>query len=167
MLKKIVFALLMVLPLSVFAQKFGTVDSQAVVTAMPEMAAANQQIAEASKKYEAEYQKLTEEVNKLVADFQSVQDDPNTPDTIKQRRMQEIQERGQKIEQFRATASEDLNRQNEQLIAPIVNKFNEAVKAVGAEGNFTLILPYEQGFILYQGADVVDVTPLVKAKLGL
>lgn len=167
MLKKLFLALIMVLPLSVFAQKFGTVDSQAVLTAMPEMKTANDQLTEASKKYEAEYQKLTEEVNKLVADFQSVQDDPNTPDTIKQRRMQEIQERGAKLEQFRATASEDLQRQNEQLMAPVINKFTEAVKAVGTEGGFTFILPNEQGLILFQGSDVIDVTPLVKAKLGI
>lgn len=167
MLKKLLFVVALVLPMSLLAQKFGTVDSQAVLTAMPEMASANQQITEASKKYEAEYQKLTEEVNKLVADFQSVQDDPNTPQTIKERRMQEIQERSTKIEQFRQTASEDLNRQNEQLMAPIVQKFTDAVKAVGAEGGFTFILPNEQGLILYQGSDVVDVTPLVKAKLGI
>lgn len=81
--------------------------------------------------------------------------------------MQEIQDRAAKIEQFRQTASQDLQRQQEQLLAPIQAKFNDAVKAVGQEGNFTFIFPMEGGLILYQGADVVDVTSLVKAKLGI
>ena len=48
---------------------------------------------------------------------------------------------------------------------PIQQKLFDAVKAVGAEGDFTFIFP--NGQALYQGASVVDVTDMVKAKLGL
>lgn len=34
-------------------------------------------------------------------------------------------------------------------------------------GNFTFIFPNEQGFLLYTGTDVTDVTALVKTKLGI
>lgn len=50
---------------------------------------------------------------------------------------------------------------------PIQQKLGEAVKAVGQEGNFTFIFPNEQGFLLYTGTDVTDVTALVKTKLGI
>ncbi|MDE6333929.1 MAG: OmpH family outer membrane protein [Muribaculaceae bacterium] len=167
MFKKLILALAVVLPLSAFAQKFGTVKAEEVLEAMPEYTALTTQISEASKKYEAEYTKLNDEVNKLYADFQTIQNDPSTPDTIKERRMQEIQERSQKIQQFLETAQQDLARQREQGLAPITTKFNDAVKAVGQEGGYTMILPYDPGFILYQGADVVDITPAVRTKLGL
>lgn len=81
--------------------------------------------------------------------------------------MQEIQDRAGKVEQFRQTATQDLQRQQEQLMAPIQSKINEAVKTVGKEGSFTFIFPEEPALILYQGADVTDVTALVKTKLGL
>lgn len=167
MFKKFILALAVVLPLSAFAQKFGTVNAGEVLEAMPEAKALTTQIEEASKKYEAEYQKLYDEMQKLFNDFQTIQNDPNTPDTIKERRMQEIQDRQQKIEQFRTTAQQDLARQHEQGLMPITAKFNDAVKAVGQEGSYTFIFPNEPGLILYQGAEVVDVTPAVKAKLGL
>jgi len=167
MFKKFILALAVALPMSAFAQKFGTVNAAEVLEAMPEAKALTTQIEEASKKYEAEYQKLVEEVQKLYADFQAIQNDASTPETIKERRMQEIQERQQKLEQFRATAQQDLQRQNEQGLLPITNKFNDAVKAVGQEGGFTFIFPNEPGLILFQGSDVVDVTPTVKTKLGL
>ena len=81
--------------------------------------------------------------------------------------MQEIQDKANKVEQFRQTATQDLQRQQEQLMAPIQSKINDAVKAVGAEGGYTFIFPSEPSLILYQGTDVTDVTAAVKAKLGL
>lgn len=167
MLKKLLLVVALALPVSLFAQKFGTVNSEEILRAMPETTAAQQQLDEATKKYEAEFQKLTDELNKLYTDFQGIQNDANTPETIKERRMQEIQERGQKVEQFRQQATQDLQRQNEQLMAPIAQKINEAIKSVGQEGSFTFIFPGEPSLILYQGTDVIDVTPLVKTKLGL
>ena len=94
MFKKIVLAILVALPLSTFAQKFGVVDLEAVFT-------------DTSKKYEEEFQKLQEEVNKLYADYQAIQNDASTPESIKERRMQEIQEKAQKVDQFRNTAAQD------------------------------------------------------------
>lgn len=167
MIKKILLAILMALPLTAAAQKFGTVNVEQVLTAMPEFTAMQTQITEASKKYEAEFQKLVEEINKLIADYQAIADDPNTPQTIKERRMQEIQDKQATVEQFRQTATQDLQRQQEQLVAPIQARINEAIKAVGTEGAFTFIFPFDPGLVLYQGSTVVDVTPLVKQKLGL
>lgn len=167
MIKKVLLILAAVLPFTAAAQKFGTVDLEAVFTSMPEVTAMNTQLTEASKRYETELQKLGEEVNKLYADFQTIVDDPNTPDAIKQRRMQEITDRQQKVEQFRATAQQDLSRQQEQLMAPIQARIQEAIKAVGADGGYTFILPNEPNLILYKGADVTDVTAVVKTKLGI
>lgn len=167
MLKKIIIALLVALPLSAAAQKFGTVDVDQVVNAMPEMTEVQNQLTEASKKYEAEFQKLQEQANKLYTEFQQIADDPNTPQTIKERRMQEIQELGNKIEQFRNTATQDLQRQQGQLMAPIQAKLSDAIKAVGQEGGYTFIFPAAPDLLLYQGADVVDVTTIVKDKLGI
>lgn len=167
MIKKLILALLVALPLSAAAQKFGTVDIDQVLQVMPEVADMQRQITEASQKYEAEFQKLVEEVNKLYTEFQSIADDPATPQTIKERRMQEIQDRQQKVEQFRNTATQDLQRQQEQLMGPIQGRLTDAIKAVGQEGGFTFIFPNDPSLVLYQGTDVVDVTATVKAKLGI
>lgn len=167
MIKKLLLALLVALPISAAAQKFGTFNFDEVITAMPEIKDMQQQLTDASQKYEAEFQKLQDELNKLYTDYQAIQNDPATPESIKERRLQEIQDRAQKVEQFRQTATQDLQRLQEQLLAPIQQRVNDAVKAIGQEGNFTFIFPLEPSLILYQGADVVDVTPLVKAKLGI
>ena len=165
MLKKIlaVMAVALLLPAIAAAQKFGTIDVNAIFTAMPETTAAQTQLQEVSTQYEAEYKKLEEEVNKKVQEFQALAAD--TPQSIKDRRQQEIQELAQKVETFQNTASQDIQRQQQQLMAPIQQKITDAIKAVGQEGSYTFI--FENGMAAFQGADVVDVTPAVKAKLGL
>lgn len=165
MLKKFVAGLIIALPMCVSAQKFGTVNSQEILPQMPEYTEAEAKLGESSKKYEAEFAKLREEQDKKMAEFQTIYEDPTTPQSIKERRMQEMQELEQKVQQFMQTAQQDLQRQQAQLIQPIQEKLLTAIQAIGQEQNFTLIFPVEAA--VYQGPDVVDVTPLVKAKLGL
>lgn len=167
MFKKIIFAVLLALPFAGFAQKFATVNLEEIFKAMPESATMQSQIADASKRYEEEFQKLREEVDKLYADYQTLQNDPNTPESIKERRVQDIRERAAKLDQFQNTAQQDLARLSEQLSAPIQQKMTDAIKAVGQEGGYTFIFPSEPSLILYQGADVVNITADVKTKLGI
>lgn len=163
MIKKLIIAILFALPMSVFAQKFGTVDVETIFQAMPEAEAMKTQIEKASKQYEDDFAKLQEEMNKKVTEFQALAAD--TPEPIKERRMQEMQELDQKIQQFRNTAMQDLQRQQQQLQAPIEQKIIDAIKSVGSEGSYTFIFP--KGSALYDGTNVEDVTPIVKTKLGV
>lgn len=165
MIKKLFAAVLIALPLCVSAQKLGTVDSQSILTQMPEFADAQAKLDEASKKYEAEFAKLREEQDKKMAEFQSVYEDPAVPQSIKERRIQEMNELEQKVQQFAQTAQQDLQRQQQQLLQPVQAKLIEAIQKVGADNGFSLILPMEVS--VYQGADVIDVTPLVKTQLKL
>lgn len=165
MFKKVIIALAFAfaLPVLAAAQKFGTVDVNSIFTAMPETQAAQTQLAEASKKYEDEFKKLQDEFDKKFQEYQGLAQD--APSSIKDLRQQELQSLNDKIQQFRQTASQDLEKQNQTLLAPIETKINEAIKAVGQEGAFTFI--FQNGIALFEGKDVVDVTPAVKAKLGI
>ncbi len=167
MFKKLLLAVALVLPVSAMAQKFGVVDLESIFTAMPETTEMQAQIEKTTKQYEAESQKLMDEVNNLYVEFQKVANDPNTLESIKERRRQEIEEKYQKVEQFRNNAQQDLLRLQQTLMAPIQTKVTDAVKSVGTEGSFTFIFPNDPGLIMYQGTDVIDVTPAVKTKLGI
>ena len=153
------------LPMSVFAQKFGTVNTAELMESLPEMKTVQEQMTAASNKYQDEFSKLQEEFNKKYTEFQNLTKDTTTPESIKERRMQELSELDQKVQQFRATATNDLQRQQQTLMAPIQEKILTAIKAVGQENNFTFIFTNEVP--AYVGTDVVDVTPLVKTKLNV
>ncbi len=167
MIKKLLLALAVAIPACAWAQapKFGTVDANAIMQDMPEMKTIESQVAEKAKTYETEYQKLQEEVQKKFAEFQELDKDPNALPAIKERRMAELQELDQKAQQFAQTAQQDLQRQQAQLMQPVQQKLVDAIKAVGTEQGYTMILP--AGVAAFTAADVVDVTPTVRTKLGL
>ena len=164
MIKKLFILVFLALPLSLAAQnlKFGTVNTVDVFNLMPEKATAEKQLEDLSKQYESEFMKMQEEFTTKYKDFVNSQD--SMPENIKQRRMQEIQER---IQNFREVATGDLEEQQAKLLAPLQEKIANAVKAVGQENGFTFIFDMSIPSVLYAGGQAVDATPLVKAKLGL
>ncbi len=165
MIRRFLIATLIALPFSVFAQKFGIVDAGELLTSMTEYTEMQTTLDNASKRYQEEYAKLEEEMNKKYTEYQNLEKDPNALATIKESRIQELQELQQKIQQFSNMASQDLQRQQQQLMAPIEQKLMDAIKAVGQEGGYTFIFPKEVP--LYYGASAEDVTSQVKAKLGI
>ncbi len=167
MIKKLLLAILLALPFCAMAQapKFGVVNPEAIIPGMAEFADAQKQIEAAAKTYEDEYAKIQDELKAKFAEYQKVMADSTTPQTIKDRRAQEIQELQQKAEQFAQTAQQELARKQQTLMAPVQEKLISAIKAVGAEGNFTMIFP--EGTAAYVATSVIDVTPLVKTKLGV
>lgn len=163
MIKKLLLAIMIALPMSVFGQKFGVINTQEVMENMPEVKEMGTQLEAASKKYEDEFNKLQDEFKKKYEEFQALE--ATTPQTIKERRMAEIQELNNKIEQFRSTAQQDLQRQQQQLMAPLQEKVMKAVQSVGDEGSYTFI--FENVVPIYTGKDVTDITPTVKSRLGI
>lgn len=163
MIKKLLLAIMIALPMSVFAQKFGVVNTNQLMESLPEIKTINEQMEAATKKYEDEFAKLQEEFNKKYQEFQALEE--STPQTIKERRTQEMQELDSKIQKFRETAMQDLQRQQQQLMAPVQENVVKAIQSVGAEGGFTFI--FENMMPVYVGTDVTDVTPLVKTRLGI
>lgn len=145
--------------------KFGTVNSQEIFNLMPEKATAEATLQTVSEKYQTEFTNLQNEFEKKYKEFQELAAD--TPQSIKDRRMQELQENQQKIQNFQQMASQDLQKQQETLLAPITEKIQQAIQAVGAEGGYTFIYDLSIPCVVYTGTGAEDVTPQVKAKLGI
>lgn len=167
MIKKVLLAIALICPMLLSAQtlKIGLVDFSSVLQAMPETTAAQNQIREVSEKYDAEYKKLGEEMNRLMEEYQKMAE--NELPAIKERKTRELSDYQQKIQQFEQNAMNDINNMNRDLMAPIQQKIAQAVESVGREGNFSLIQLYDPQLVLYRADPVEDITPLVKAKLGL
>lgn len=163
MIKKLLLAIMIALPMSVFAQKFAVINTQELMQAMPEIKTINEQLEAANKKYQDEFSKLQEEFQKKYEEFQALE--ATTPQTIKDRRMQEMQDLEGKIQQFRETAVKDIQRQQQQLMAPVQEKVVKAIQAVGAEESYTFV--FENMVPVYVGTDVTDITPTVKTRLGI
>ncbi len=155
MIKRLILAFLIALPSMAFAQKFGVVNTESVVSALPEYKEMQATYEASAKKLQDEYDNLREKFQKEFNEYQAMPED--TPNSIKERRTQELQELDQKIQQFSLNAQNELQQTQERV--------RTAIQTVGQEGSFTMI--FENTMPVYTGTDAVDVTPQVRTKLGI
>ena len=108
MLKKIALVLMLALPMGVFAQnlKFGHINAQEIVSAMPEFAKAQSDIEALDKQLTSELQRTQEEFNKKYQEFQQAIAKDSLPANIAERRQKELQDMMQRQEQFQQEAQQ-------------------------------------------------------------
>ena len=134
MLKKIALVLMLALPMGVFAQnlKFGHINAQEIVSAMPEFAKAQSDIEALDKQLTSELQRTQEEFNKKYQEFQQAIAKDSLPANIAERRQKELQDMMQRQEQFQQEAQQQMQKAQADAMAPIYKKLDDAIKAVGA-----------------------------------
>lgn len=167
MIKKfLAIALIALAPLSVFSQKFGSINSADIMQLMPERQAAEAELETLQGQYREEFEYMQSEYDKKVEDYKKQAE--TLPDNIRQRREQEIMDSQQKINDYLQNCDRMISEKAAQLQNDIVNKLLKAIKAVGEEGSFVCIFDTANGSVPFvSSALTTDVTEAVKAKLGI
>ena len=166
-MKKLLFMLMMLAPMAAFAQqKFGHVNSQEIIQAMPEFTKARTDIEALTKQYEADLKSMQEELQKKSEAYEKEQ--ATLPANIKQRRETELQEMYQKIQQSYQDNQQALAKEQSEKMQAITAKVITAIKEVGQAGGYVYIMDISGGSIPYISSTLsTDVTSQVKTKLGL
>ena len=166
MFKKIAFLLLLIAPMSLFAQKFAHFKSMDIIPVMPEYSKAQTDIQKMQKQYEDEIKRASDEFNKKFAEYQ--QEQKTLPQNIQERRQRELQELQEKGMQFQQDAQQQLQKAYGDMMEPIYKKLEDAVKSVGSTGGYTYIFDLNRTDIPYiNEAQSKDVTNDIKTKLGI
>lgn len=166
MKKIMLFAVCAMLAITASAQKFGNINMGEVFESMPERAQIQKEMEDLQAKYETELSKMGDEYQKKVSDYVAEQD--KLEKNIAEARAQEIDQLQQRIQNFREMAAKDLQTQQQSKVAPIIEKINKAIQAVGEKEGFTYIFDLSANNILYfSPSQCVDVLPLVKKELGI
>ena len=166
MFKKIAFLLLLIAPMSLFAQKFAHFKSMDIIPVMPEYSKAQTDIQKMQKQYEDEIKRASDEFNKKFAEYQ--QEQKTLPQNIQERRQRELQELQEKGMQFQQDAQQQLQKAYGDMMEPIYKKLEDAVKSVGSTGGYTYIFDLTRTDIPYiNEAQSKDVTNDIKTKLGI
>ena len=167
-MKRILIMIAAMLPLVLMAQaRIGIVNSQQLFDLMPDKAAAEAQLKTLSDRYHAEYELLQAEFNKKYADYQTVAADASMPETIKERRVHELQESDKKMREFERRAADDIAAQRTALTKPITDKIQAAIRQAGEQGALDVVFDTAVTPVAYTGPATIDITPMVKALLGL
>ena len=166
MKKIIIIALMAVLPFGAFAQKFGHINSSDIIPLMSEYKAAQAEMEELVKQYQEELDYMQNEYSKKVDDYMKNRE--TLPESIRERREQELMESQQKMQQYYNDCEVNKNQKENQLMGAIEDKVLKAIKAVGEEGGYVCIFNVAGGVVPYVSSTLTtDVTEAVKAKLGI
>ena len=156
---------------AVFAQKFGRVDLAAVVTNMPEFAEAQTNLEAYGKDLQDQLEQIMVEFNTLYADYQKSA--ASLSDSVRQLKERELSELQQRYQDFQQLAQQDMQKKEAEIMNPIYEKANEAVKKVSAAGGYVAVFSTagdqasSAGLAYFDPTALVDITPAVKKELGI
>ncbi len=146
--------------------QFGYISYEQVLKEMPEYAQAMQDIAALKAKYEAEAQKGEEEFQRKFIDF--LQGQKDFPQAIMQKRQAELQALMDNGVTFRTKSQELIAQAEKDMMQEAHKRLNSALLEVGVEYGYGYILNTDNNNCPYINPVLgVDVTDLVRAKLGL
>lgn len=150
--------------ITVMAQaKFGHMNSQVLLQAMPESASAETEMVAFRTQLEQRIQGLNAEYEKKYMEYSQL--DASTPQSTIADLQNEIGTMENRIREYSVNAEKELMAKNEELLQPILTKLQDAISAVGKENGFTYIFDLSTGTIVYESGE--NIEPLVKAKLGI
>jgi len=145
--------------------KFGHANVQEIMQVMPEFK-------EMQKTMEAEYNKLENQLATMQEEYKKmeqeyIQNNQTLGAEQRQQKEQQLMETSQKIQTFYQSTQQKLSQRQQELQQPVMEKLRDAIDQVGKEGGFIYIFAENSGATVYQSDQSVDVTPLVKQKLGI
>lgn len=151
-----------------FAQKslkIGHINGQEVIAMMPERTEAENQIKAFGEQLGKDIESLQVELNNKINDYQN--NEKNYTDLIKKSKVEEIQNLQARIQEYQKNAQQEFQKKEGELMKPIIEKAQNAIKEVAKANGYTYILDISAGGVLYESEDASDIMPLVKAKLGI
>lgn len=146
------------------AQKFGYVNSAAILSEMPKVKQADANLEALQKQLENKGKQMVDQFQQEAAALQQRVDRGELSPKQQEEEGQKLQKRQEEIQNFRQESLAQLEEKRNAELKPIYDEINAAIEAVAKENGFTFI--FEQGVLLYAD-ESLDVSNLVKAKLGM
>lgn len=150
--------------------KFGHIDSQKLMSEMPESQDAQKKLEAEQKSIRDQLETMQVELNNKYNDYQNnmglpIADPKKWSDIVRGDKEKEMNDLNQRIQDFQQTAGQGLQKKQAELLQPILEKIQNAIKDVAKENKFTYI--FEVQSLLYHSEESIDITSMVKAKLTI
>jgi outer membrane protein len=146
--------------------RFGHINGQEVIALMPERDSAEAKYTAYAKDLEEQVETMQVEFNNKLNTYQK--SSKTWGDAVREQKEKELQELQQRIQEFNVAAQQDFQKRQVDLMRPIIEKANAAIKKVAADGGFTYIFDTSAAAISYFNPEQsIDIMPLVRKELGI
>ena len=146
-------------------QKFGYVNSQALLADMPAVKQAEANLDALKKQLQKKGQQMLTDLQTKYTELQRQEAQGELSPKQLEVEAGKLKEQETQIGQFEQDMQRQLLAKQDELMKPVIDKVNAAIKAVATENGYTYIFDTVGGFILYAD-ESNDVTAQVKAKIG-
>lgn len=133
--------------------KIAHIDVQDLLAKMPEMVSANAQIKTLSDKFDAQYKTMVEEYQTKMKKYEA--EAATAGDALNETRAKEMQDMGQRIQQFRDSAQKQLSDKEMEVKKPLIEKVKAAIIKVGKAKGYQYVAD-ASAFILADGPDLME-----------
>jgi len=146
-------------------QKIGHINIEDLMLGMPERAAAEAKLKSFAETLDASLKAMGEEYQAKLAAAQTAKQEGTMTQTEEEFAIQELGELEERITKAQRSAQEKIAQQQEELLAPMLERAQAAIKSVAESNGFTYVLDSSAGLVVYfdKGIDIMD---LVKAELA-
>lgn len=162
-MKKLILALMLLAPMSMFAQKFGHINSQEIMQSMPEFIKASGDLKATAAQYENDLKAMQGELQRKSDEYDKTKSTMNA--TKQQETETQLQQMYQKIQETYQTNQQNLQKAQQDKLQPIQTKLVNAINAVGKAGNYVYIMDLGAGIPYISTTLSEDVTEKVKSEL--
>jgi len=146
--------------------KFGHINSDELIQALPEFDSANVKLEKFRKELVNALELMSVELNNKNDAYNK--ESKNLSDIVKQAKEGEIMDIQKRIQEFQTNAQTQLQNKQAELFQPVYAKVDKAIKDIGKENGFVYVFDIAKGSLLYfDETKSTNVMALAKAKLGL
>lgn len=165
LVKLTLLAALLLCGSTTYAQKFGYVNSQELITAMPERDSALSKYQKFAQDQQSQLETIQVEFNNKYLDYQKNAE--TLSESAKQLKERELQDLQKRFDDFQQVAEQDAQKMQQQLMGPVITKAQDAIKKVAQAAGYTIVFDVAAGAMAYYNeATVTNILPLVKKELG-
>jgi len=145
--------------------KFGHIDLQALIQIMPERAVAEKQYNAFQKELEDALALMQKEFQAKYQEYSLKRD--SLSETIRKMKEDDLNAMNERIQTYQSSASQQLQTKQAELLKPVFDKADKAIKEVGAEKGLIYVFDMSSRSILYNSKESTDLLPFVKTKLSI
>lgn len=168
-MKKSVFFMvgMMILSITVAAQKFAYVDTQYILDNIPEFTEAQAQLDELSNVWQKEIETKFAEVDKMYKDYQT--QSVLLPDDMKKKKEQEIVEKereAKNLQRQRYGKDGDLFKKRQELVKPIQERIYNAIQEIANNNNYAVVFDKGGSLTMMYANPKYDISDDVLDNMG-
>ena len=152
--------------LSLSARKFGYINSQTLLSELPEVKAADAEIQALQTQLEKKGQMMVQELETKYKELQKREASGEISPKALEDEASKLKLQEAELGKFEQEMQKQVLAKRQEKLQPVIDKVNNAIKMVATDNQFTYIFDSSAGILLY-AQESMDVTSLVKSKLGI